>query len=29
MEFTPNVHRVFGCILEKQTTTPEHYPLSL
>ncbi|KAF7767500.1 hypothetical protein PCIT_a4398 [Pseudoalteromonas citrea] len=29
MEFTPNEQRVIGCLLEKQTTTPEHYPLSL
>ena len=26
---TPNEARVIGCLLEKQRTTPEHYPLSL
>lgn len=29
MELTPYEQRVIGCLLEKQTTTPEHYPLSL
>jgi uncharacterized protein YceH (UPF0502 family) len=29
MAFTPNEQRVIGCLLEKQTTTPEQYPLSL
>ena len=26
---TPNEARVIGCLLEKERTTPEHYPLSL
>ncbi len=26
---TPCEARVIGCLLEKQRTTPEHYPLSL
>jgi uncharacterized protein YceH (UPF0502 family) len=26
---TPHEARVIGCLLEKQRTTPEHYPLSL
>jgi len=26
---TPYEARVIGCLLEKQRTTPEHYPLSL
>ncbi|MBE0366676.1 YceH family protein [Pseudoalteromonas aurantia] len=29
MKLTPNEQRIIGCLLEKQTTTPEHYPLSL
>jgi uncharacterized protein YceH (UPF0502 family) len=29
ISFTPNEARVIGCLLEKQRTTPEHYPLSL
>ena len=29
MQLTINQQRVIGCLLEKQSTTPEHYPLSL
>lgn len=29
IHLTPNEARVIGCLLEKQRTTPEHYPLSL
>jgi len=29
IHFTPYEARVIGCLLEKQRTTPEHYPLSL
>ncbi|MGO2166981.1 YceH family protein [Pseudoalteromonas sp.] len=29
MQLTVNQQRVIGCLLEKQSTTPEHYPLSL
>jgi len=29
MELTQNQQRVIGCLLEKQVTTPEQYPLSL
>jgi len=29
MELTPNEIRVLGCLLEKEITTPEQYPLSL
>lgn len=29
MELSQTQQRVIGCLLEKQTTTPEHYPLSL
>lgn len=29
IRLTPNEARVIGCLLEKQRTTPEHYPLSL
>lgn len=29
MELTQIEQRIIGCLLEKQTTTPEHYPLSL
>ena len=29
ISLTPNEARVIGCLLEKQRTTPEHYPLSL
>ena len=29
IHLTPNEARVIGCLLEKQHTTPEHYPLSL
>ncbi|MCC9662242.1 MULTISPECIES: YceH family protein [Pseudoalteromonas] len=29
MQLSPNQQRVIGCLLEKQSTTPEHYPLSL
>lgn len=29
MQLTANQQRVIGCLLEKQSTTPEHYPLSL
>ena len=29
IELTPNEARVIGCLLEKQITTPEQYPLSL
>ncbi|MGS0536945.1 YceH family protein [Pseudoalteromonas sp. SaAl2] len=29
MELTAIQQRVIGCLLEKQSTTPEHYPLSL
>lgn len=28
-QFTPQEARVIGCLLEKQVTTPEQYPLSL
>jgi hypothetical protein len=27
--FTPNEARVIGCLLEKEITTPDQYPLSL
>ncbi|MDP2633427.1 MULTISPECIES: YceH family protein [unclassified Pseudoalteromonas] len=29
MQLTTHQQRVIGCLLEKQSTTPEHYPLSL
>ena len=29
IRLTPREARVIGCLLEKQRTTPEHYPLSL
>jgi hypothetical protein len=29
MNLTPTEIRVLGCLLEKQRTTPDHYPLSL
>jgi uncharacterized protein YceH (UPF0502 family) len=29
IEFTPNEARVIGCLLEKEITTPDQYPLSL
>ena len=29
ISLTPDEARVIGCLLEKQRTTPEHYPLSL
>jgi len=29
IRLTPGEARVIGCLLEKQRTTPEHYPLSL
>ncbi|XQF91150.1 YceH family protein [Pseudoalteromonas espejiana] len=29
MQLSANQQRVIGCLLEKQSTTPEHYPLSL
>ncbi|MDH3527436.1 MAG: YceH family protein, partial [Gammaproteobacteria bacterium] len=29
IRLTPYEARVVGCLLEKQRTTPEHYPLSL
>jgi len=29
IRLTPNEARVIGCLIEKQHTTPEHYPLSL
>ncbi|CAM4281334.1 YceH family protein [Pseudoalteromonas byunsanensis] len=29
MELSEIEQRIVGCLLEKQTTTPEHYPLSL
>jgi len=29
MQLSLNQQRVIGCLLEKQSTTPEHYPLSL
>ncbi len=29
ISLTPNEARVIGCLLEKERTTPEHYPLSL
>lgn len=29
IELTPNEARVIGCLLEKEITTPEQYPLSL
>ena len=29
ISLTPREARVIGCLLEKQRTTPEHYPLSL
>jgi len=29
IELTPLEARVIGCLIEKQITTPEHYPLSL
>jgi hypothetical protein len=29
IELTPNEARVLGCLLEKEVTTPEQYPLSL
>ncbi len=27
--FTPNEARVIGCLIEKEITTPDQYPLSL
>ena len=29
IELTPNEARVIGCLIEKEITTPEHYPLSV
>jgi uncharacterized protein YceH (UPF0502 family) len=29
ISLTPHEARIIGCLLEKQRTTPEHYPLSL
>src|SRR6202044_576878 len=29
IEFTPNEARVVGCLIEKEVTTPDQYPLSL
>lgn len=29
IEFNPNEARVIGCLIEKETTTPDQYPLSL
>jgi uncharacterized protein YceH (UPF0502 family) len=29
IELTPHEARVIGCLLEKEVTTPEHYPLSI
>jgi uncharacterized protein YceH (UPF0502 family) len=29
MQLSANKQRIIGCLLEKQSTTPEHYPLSL
>lgn len=29
IELTPHEARVIGCLLEKEVTTPEHYPLTL
>ena len=29
IEFTPNEARVIGCLIEKEATTPDQYPLSL
>src|SRR5260221_10479176 len=29
VEFSPNEARVIGCLLEKEVTTPDQYPLSL
>jgi uncharacterized protein YceH (UPF0502 family) len=29
IEFTPNEGRVIGCLIEKEITTPDQYPLSL
>src|SRR5271155_5155951 len=29
IEFTPNEARVIGCLIEKEITTPDQYPLSL
>ena len=29
IHLTPYECRVIGCLIEKQRTTPEHYPLSL
>ncbi len=29
MQLSAKQQRIIGCLLEKQTTTPEHYPLSL
>lgn len=29
IQFTENEARVIGCLMEKQVTTPDHYPLSL
>lgn len=29
MQLSTNKQRILGCLLEKQSTTPEHYPLSL
>ena len=29
IEFTPNEARVIGCLIEKEVTTPDQYPLSL
>ncbi len=27
IEFSPNEARVIGCLLEKEVTTPDQYPL--
>ncbi len=29
IEFSPNEARVIGCLIEKEITTPDQYPLSL
>ena len=29
IEFTPNEARIIGCLIEKEITTPDQYPLSL
>ena len=29
MELTPPEHRVLGCLIEKEMTTPDYYPMSL